>query len=1002
MKLHFLGGADEVGASSLLIETAGRRLLVDAGIRPSPKARWGLAGDQLPDLSQVDALGGMDAVLVTHAHTDHTGALELVTARFPDVPIYATAPTIALIGVLHRDARRIMQSRLEEEGDLPLFDDLAVERLMSALVPMPFHTPLPLAPGLIATFFPAGHIAGAAMIGLESDEGRILVSGDLSISPQRTVDGARPPAFRPDILVLESTYGGRLHANRAAQERKLVETISQVIGAGGKVLIPAFALGRAQEILLILGEYQRRGELPPIPVWADGMVRAICAAYTSFVEVLPLPLQEHGAAFFEGSIRPIQSNDQRNALVWQPNPVIIVASSGMLAGGPALSYARALAGSPQHAILLTGYQDEESPGRRLQEVAERGSGTIRLGKDKVDVQCRLGLYSLSAHADEGQLTSLVETLNPANTLLVHGDELARARLAGALAERGREIWQPRTGQVLEFHLVGQGFPVRERPRGVGGNRPVEVRRLWSEVAAPGGGYFSSAELARAWWGEASETRQAELDMALSQDGLYFEPRPGTQAMYRARTVAQIDLIQKHRAQMVALPEPSGQWLILRRSDGSVYPACCQSAGRDHLVVSTDESPDQVTYPEEVIAVLGKNPPTPEELARYLPSQSAAPARMEPNLALALASQYFPAEARLRKCGYRLDQHVLILTFDFPDVARSQYGDLIADLEADTGWKVELPPEANLAALNRLVSEVLPTGWKTVKNPAVHREARRVVITLNGPGSPGQFINAQDRFRAVSGYELQISLGVGGSSPTDSMAAPQIKTEQTGARMEINAAYAAIKSALEGSTLYRTGLKGDEIVLSFISRQVGERYQEEIDRLAQHTGWRLSINSNANQGAILEAARSVLVGAGLTILKGPSIYPERGEVTLILSSMPGEDELDGLKAAFEEQTGFHLVVSSSPSPTLQAARTSQADAGAVQIPLARIRLLPHHQNMRLDPEKLRKAVDRARRLGQITPPIQVRRAGDGYILIDGLYRLRAAQELGLERIHTLVE
>jgi Cft2 family RNA processing exonuclease len=118
MEITFLGGADEVGASSILIEIAGRRLLIDAGIRPTPKARWGLAGDQLPDLSLIER-GGLDAILVTHAHTDHTGALELVSERYPNTPVYATPMTIELTRVLHQDARRIMAARLEEEGELP-------------------------------------------------------------------------------------------------------------------------------------------------------------------------------------------------------------------------------------------------------------------------------------------------------------------------------------------------------------------------------------------------------------------------------------------------------------------------------------------------------------------------------------------------------------------------------------------------------------------------------------------------------------------------------------------------------------------------------------------------------------------------------------------------------------------------------------------------------------------------------------------------------------------
>ncbi|MGC1379044.1 MAG: MBL fold metallo-hydrolase, partial [Anaerolineales bacterium] len=463
MKITFLGGADEVGASGTLIEIAGRRILVDCGIRPSPKAAAGLAADQLPDLSRIEG-GALDAILVTHAHTDHTGALELVLERYPDAPVYATAPTLALTRVLHQDSRRIMQSRLDEEGELPLFDDVAVQRLMAAMIPVPFKTRLPLSDNLAVTYFPAGHIAGAAMLGIESPEGNLLFSGDFSISPQRTVDGARPPAFRPDAFIVESTYGGRLHANRAAQERKLVETIAQVTAIGGKVLIPAFALGRAQEVLLIIEEYQRRGDLPAVPVWADGMVRAICQAYPSFGEALPLALQERGAQFFNANIRPVASSEQRNSILWNPGPAVIVASSGMLAGGPSLSYARALAGKPENAILLTGYQDEESPGRRLQELAEgRGgsetrpnNGTIRLGADKIDVQCRIASYSLSAHADESQIINLVETLNPETVFLVHGDESARASLEKALTARQRSARLPKAGQSFEI----TGRPVR--------------------------------------------------------------------------------------------------------------------------------------------------------------------------------------------------------------------------------------------------------------------------------------------------------------------------------------------------------------------------------------------------------------------------------------------------------------------------------------------------------------------------------------------------------------
>ncbi len=995
MKITFLGGADEVGASSTLIEMGGKRILVDAGIRPSPKARWGLAGDQLPDLSQLDVWDRLDAILVTHAHTDHTGALELVVSRFPDAPVYATAPTVALTRVLHQDARRIMQTRLDEEGELPLFDDVAVQRLMAAFSEVPFNARLPLGEGLAVTFFPAGHIAGAAMLGLESDEGRLLVSGDLSISPQRTVDGARPPAFRPDVLLIESTYGGRLHANRAVQERKLVETVGRVTAEGGKVLIPAFALGRAQEILLILGEAQRRGDLPATPVWADGMVRAICQVYTSFVEILPLPLQERGAAFFDGHIHAVQSNEQRNALVWGADPAVIVASSGMLAGGPSLSYARALAGKPQHAILLTGYQDEESPGRRLQEVAERGTGSIRLGKDKVDVQCHLGTYSLSAHADEGQLISLVETLDPAHVLLVHGDEAARTSLGRALEERGRDVRHPRAGQTLEFRLALQRPVIAPKVA----LAKLDARALWQETAAPGGGYFTLEELCRAGWGTCDAARLAELAAMLEQDDLYFEKRPlGVSQTYRARTDAQVQTVKERRQRMAVLPEVVGRWLVLRDRQGGAYAARGAAARRDHLAVCDEDGVEQIAFPEDVLVVLGETPPSDEDLNAYRHTQVPV-AAMEPNQALAVANQHFSPDARLRKSGYRLGQRVLVLTFDFPDAASQQYAGQIASLEAATGWTVEVSPEANQMALNSLAREVLPAGWMLVKGPAIHRELKKVALTVSAPDLAEDDLQAaRQRFRDASGFDLEITRA---SQPVTLPAATPLaeNSEPAAAPWEINAAYAAIRAGLADSTLYRTSQKGDQIMLSFISRQVGERYQAQIAALERQVGWRLSINPQPNQGAILEAARYLVEQAGWAVLKGPSIYPERGEVTVALSTAPDEAELARLVEACLAQTGFRLAVSVA-QPVSQPAAARSAAPDVVEIPLNRIRLRAHQQSLLLDPTRLAKAVERARRMG-ITPPIEVRRVADGYILLDGLYRLRAAEALHMERIPAIV-
>jgi hypothetical protein len=249
-------------------------------------------------------------------------------------------------------------------------------------------------------------------------------------------------------------------------------------------------------------------------------------------------------------------------------------------------------------------------------------------------------------------------------------------------------------------------------------------------------------------------------------------------------------------------------------------------------------------------------------------------------------------------------------------------------------------------------------------------------------------------------------------------------------MEVNAAYTTIKATLEGSTLYRTSLKGDTILLSFISPQVGERYRPQIQALSQQTGWQLAINPQANQGAIMEIARALLSQAGWSIQKGPGIFLERGEVAVTLTVSPDPDQIAQAQFAFETQTGFRLLINTpAQAKASQAAtppisliarpaalasddrRTPPASLPSsihplqvevIEIPIGRIRLRPFHANLALSPDKIEKAVERARRMGTIAPPIQVRRLADGYLLLDGLYRLRAAQQIGLETIPAIIE
>jgi Cft2 family RNA processing exonuclease len=975
MQLTFLGGADEVGASSTLVQIGGKTLLVDAGIRISPRTSRGIQNDQLPDLRPISEAGGPDYILVTHAHTDHTGALPLVVEQYPQVPVLATAPTVELVRILQADAQRLMRSRQEQEGELPLFDELAAQRLMDAFQPVAFRQPVRLGEGLQVTYYPAGHILGAALLVLEGEEGALVLSGDLSLTAQRTVTGAAPPTLKVDALVLESTYGGKLHANRLAEEKRLVDTLGQVIARGGKALIPAFALGRAQEVLQILLAYHDQLD---VPVYVDGMVRAVCRAYTAFADGLPRVTAEAAGEdhlFFRRTIRPVATAVQRDEVARADGPAIIVASSGMLTGGASVVYAKALAGDPRHAILLTGYQDEEAPGRFLQRlVGQREAGqeaTLHLDSETVTLRCEVNTYSLSAHADEAELVSLADALGAEEILLVHGDPGARHSLATALRQRGRHVQTPRLGQVLAFTFARRPLALGQVQQGAE-SRPLDAAALWDALKANAGNFYSARELARMWWGD--ESRARDLIAALGAENLYFAPDWRSRSTFCVRTPEQVARLQRCRAIMLAYPDLVGQLVVLRDSNrrprvgvvtaasvdafearvynakGAHYPAdallwviapwtdfpISEDAGRRRLsaivqeakaledtLLSLDRRQALVAQAAPVLPGDLLPDPLPEGVSREVallavvlalardgavleqgglrPQRAQQGEPLEQNLARQTALALFPPDAGLRKVGLDIPRRRMTLNFDFPDTATQRYAEQIEQVMDQTGWEVVIHPQVNQQALGLALTDLLPPGARLLKSPSYHMDRREVQVEID---TAEDLAPLQQAYRERTGFRLVLARSGEGPRPPALLAAQPSGAAET---MEINAAYALIRQTLEAHGLYKTSLKGGQIVLSFISPQVGERHRAAIEALARQTGYTISIHPHPNQQQILQIAQQLLHGAGWQVRKGPSIFTDRAEVSVALAQEVNPAEVARLSAEFEQQTGYRLVM-----------------------------------------------------------------------------------------------
>jgi len=446
--LTFLGGAEQVGRSSILVSTDESNVLLDFGINPAANT----FSESFPRIDRIPiSIEDIDAIVISHAHLDHMGGLPLLFKYGYRGPVYMTEPTVYLMFLLLNDLYDVLQ----KNGTIPFFELKDLRTILQHTIPVKFGVVVDIAPDIKLTFRNAGHILGSAIIHLHIGEGlhNIVFTGDLKYDRTILLEHASTMFPRVETLITECTYGGPndVMPPREEVENRLISLVNSTLERNGNILIPTLAVGRAQEIMLILDNAIRNKKIPEVPIYVDGMISEVTAIHASFPNYLSKDLRNmmnNGLNPFKSEyVIPVKNSISKEEIT-ESRRNIILSPSGMLEGGPVLEYFKMVAPQEESTVIFVNYQIEGTLGNRVLNglrdlTLQNSSGrvealTIKSTIEKVD--------GFSGHSDRNQLLNYVRRVYTKRgpLFLVHGEAKKIQNMKKMLGRiYGDSVYSPR-------------------------------------------------------------------------------------------------------------------------------------------------------------------------------------------------------------------------------------------------------------------------------------------------------------------------------------------------------------------------------------------------------------------------------------------------------------------------------------------------------------------------------------------------------------------------------